>query len=208
MSSTGTIQTVASVGGLSIQSTIQRSAAGQMAPCNTSLAAAKVGALTTRTSDTAGELTMEAGHGITDGQVIDIYWIDVDGVSHCAYGATVGTVATNAVPFTGAAGDVLPADEYDVTACVQTEIDADFDGDKLEMIAAGSTLLSHVTFKESDGTVILATLLLANEGWSWVSDQGVANPLTGDPVGSIAISNGNSAAAATLQIGLVYNSDA
>jgi hypothetical protein len=63
------------------------------------LAAAKGGTLTTRTSDTAGTLTMSSGHGITDGQVIDIYWSTGQVTS-----ATVGTVATNSVPFTGATG--------------------------------------------------------------------------------------------------------
>jgi hypothetical protein len=205
--SIATLSQSTTIGGVSIQSNTQRAASGQIGQETIpALPAAKIGALTTRTSDTAGELTMVAGHGITDGQIIDIFWIDVDGVSHCAYGATVGTVATNAVPFTGAAGDVLPAEDYDITACVQTEIDCDFDGDLVEIIAVSSTLLSHVTFKKAVGTVIKAVILLANEGWFWVSDQGVANPLTGDSVGSIAVSNGASSAANTVKIGIAYDS--
>ena len=89
----GTIQQTASVGGLSIQSTVNREAEGQIGQ-SIALPAAKTGTLSTRTSDTAGTLTLEADHGITDSDVINIFWLDADGVYHCAYGATVGTVSS------------------------------------------------------------------------------------------------------------------
>ena len=202
---TGTIQQVASVGGLSIQSSIQRTSTGGIGH-DPVLPAANAGNLTTRTNDTDGELTLGADHGITDGQEINIFWTDVDGVKHCAYGATVGTVAGVAVPFTGAAGDVLPADEYAVTASVVVEIDTDFDGDLLEMISAGSTLLTHIAFRTVAPAVIKAVLLLPNEGWSWVSKQGIINPLAGELVDHVYASNGDASAATTLKIGVNYNS--
>src|SRR4051812_13463763 len=68
------------------------------------LGAAKTGTLTTRTSNTVGTLTMTAGHGITTAALQDIYW---DGGSR--RNVTVGTVATNSVPFSGGIGDNLPA---------------------------------------------------------------------------------------------------
>lgn len=202
---TGTISENAGLAGLTIQSTIQRTGTGGIGH-DPSLPAAKAGALSTRTSDTAGTLTLGAGHGITDGQVVNIFWTDVNGESHCAYGATVGTVAGNDVPFTGAAGDVLPAEGCAITVSVVVLIDTDVDGDLLKMIAAGSTLLTHMTFKREAGTVILPVLLLANEGWKWVKGQGIANPLTGDPVGKIAVSNGSVAAIAAFKVAYIYDS--
>lgn len=71
---------------------------------NVTCAAAVVGSLTTRTSDTAGELTMSAGHGLTTGQRVDLFWTD----GHC-YGAILGTVSGNTVPIASVeGGDALP----------------------------------------------------------------------------------------------------
>ena len=201
----GTIQQTASVGGLSIQSTVNREAEGQIGQ-SIALPAAKTGTLSTRTSDTAGTLTLEADHGITDSDVINIFWLDADGVYHCAYGATVGTVDGNDVPFTGASGDVLPTEDDVITASEVVVIDVDFDGDLAEMLAAGCDKLSHIAFRNDTPTVLAAVMLLEREGWSWASDQGVANPLTGDRVNDVLASNGDATAAGTLQIGVLYDS--
>ncbi|MBK9128182.1 MAG: hypothetical protein IPM13_10320 [Phycisphaerales bacterium] len=63
----------------------------------------KRGTLTTRTSDTAGTLTMESGHGIATGNTIHVYW---DGGKRI--GVTVGTVSGTSVPISGGSGDNLP----------------------------------------------------------------------------------------------------
>lgn len=202
---TGTIQQTASVGGLSIQSNVQRQAEGQIGQSVT-LPAAKSGTLSTRTGDTAGTLTLEADHGITDSEVINIFWMDAEGVYHCAYGATVGTVDGNDVPFTGASGDVLPTEGDAITASLVVEIDIDFDGDLAEMLAAGANKLAHIAFRDSTPTVLKAVLLLAAEGWSWISGQGITNPLAGNPVNDVLASNGDTTAEATLQIGVLYDS--
>jgi len=47
---------------------------------------------------------------------------------------------------------------------------------------------------------------LAGEGWTWATDTGVTNPLAGDPVGKAMVSNGDSTGAATLKIGILYDS--
>lgn len=71
--------------------------------------------LTTRTSDSAGVITAPAGHGITTGATIDVYWmktINSGGydypVAHIRYGMTVGTVSGTSIPVSGGLGDVLP----------------------------------------------------------------------------------------------------
>ncbi|MBN2132867.1 MAG: hypothetical protein JW741_25435 [Sedimentisphaerales bacterium] len=203
---TGTIQQVATVGGISAQSTVTRTASSQIGhESDPVLPVAKVGTLSTRTNDTDGTLTLEADHGITVGQLVDIFWIDVDGVSHCAYGATAGVIDVLNVPFTGASGDVLPAEGYAITASVPVTIDTDFDGDLLEMIIALATYLGHVTFCDVGDAVLAAVTLVPGEGWSWVSDQGIANPLTGNAVAYVLASNGSSAYVNTVKIGALYN---
>ena len=199
---TGIISSVASVGGLSIQTITTRTAVGQIGH-EVSLPAADAGSLTTRTNDTDGELTMDSGeHGISSSDKIDIYW---DG--GVAYEATVGTVSGTAVPFTGAHGDVLPTQDTDVAADVLVPLDTDFDGDLLEMIAMASTKRGHYLFDDSGTAELAAGELTANEPWTWVADTGVSNPLTGNPVDDLYVSNGDATAAATLKIGLIYNSD-
>lgn len=81
------------------------------------LGTAKTGELTTRTDDNTGTLTMEASHGITDGQRLDIYWTS-GGVNYCHRGATVGTVSGTSVPIDTGTGDNLPALNTEITAMV------------------------------------------------------------------------------------------
>jgi len=202
---TGSIHQVASVGGLSIQSTVMRSESGQIGQ-EVSLPAAKAGTLSTRTNDTDGTLTLGAGHGIVDADVINIFWIDANGVGKCAYGAIVGTVAGNDVPFTGASGDALPAEDSDIRASKVVEIDTDFDGDLVKIIVACANHLSHIAFRDVTPTVLKAVTLPAGESWSWISDQGIANPLAGNPVNDIRASNGDVAAPSTLKVGVLYDS--
>jgi len=200
---TGTISQTASVGGLSIQSTVTRTETGQIGQ-EVPLPAANAGTLPTRTGDGAGTITLEAGHGIQAGDVIDIYW---DG--GLRYNVTVDTVVGNDITFDdtpAAAGDVLPAQDTAVTVSKQTTIDVDFDGDLLKMIVACSTYRSHIQFRDDTPTVLKAVELPAGEAWSWVSDQGITNPLAGDPVNDVKASNGDSSAAATLKIGALYDS--
>lgn len=69
----------------------------------------KVGTLTTRTSDTAGTLTMETGHGIASFTLNQtFYWVE-NGLLKSRRNTTIGTVSGDSVPFSGGTGDVLPS---------------------------------------------------------------------------------------------------
>lgn len=72
------------------------------------------GTLSTRTSDTAGVLTVAEGHGIVAGDVIDVYW---DG-GHATSG-TVTDADDTTITFESATGDVLPIEDADCT-CTRT----------------------------------------------------------------------------------------
>jgi hypothetical protein len=184
------------IGGLSSTRTVVRSA-DNADVYNPALAAGNVGVLTVRTDDTDGSLTLEDGHDISTGDVIDIHWVDATGLNKVAYGATVGTVATNVVPFTGASGDVLPAAAYAVVADEQIIINTTIDGDELEMIGitpefADVSLSKGVRldFQDSGNATIEALALVANQPYTWWTLSGITNPFTGNPITHAHVSNG------------------
>lgn len=175
---------------------------------DTILAAAKTGALTTRTSDTVGELTMDSGHGITTGARLDIYW-DVGGVKGARRGVTVGTVATNAVPFSLGAGDNLPADESDVTAQVPAEEAFLVTGDNVQYIFAKSTRRACVVFTDASNAELHAIEAeldgASGGGYQWFTGNGLTNPLAGDAVAKVYLSNGDSAGTNAVVVGVGHS---
>jgi hypothetical protein len=164
----------------------------------TALAAAKIGALTTRTSDTVGELTMNVGHAITTGQRLDIFW-DVGGVKGARRGVTVGTVSVNQVPFSLGAGDNLPADESAITAQVPAEEEFLVTGNNVTVILARATRRACVVFADASNAELHAIegeldgTSTTGNGYQWYSGNGVTNPLAGDAVAKVFLSNGDSA---------------
>lgn len=163
-----------------------------------SIAAAKTGTLTTRSSDTAGTLTMSSGHGFVDGDIIDIYWSTGQAV-HC----TVGTVATNSVPFTLANGDVLPIATTAITAMVQRVENVSFlDADVEALFLGAGPAACSVTFLDASDAYAGSLRVLAGTGTNginyrhriWHADDGSDIPVTAD-VASIAVTHGDSASA-------------
>jgi hypothetical protein len=158
---------------------------------NPILAPAKVGALTTRTNNTTGELTMDAGHGITTGQRLDLYWLNTDGTRGYRYGITVGTVATNAVPISSGAGDNLPADETAITAMVPRLETFAYDKDDVVALIAGCQYPAIAVFRDTTPTVLLAAFIDGpNDSYIWDSASGVDSPLTADVV-DVYVSHGS-----------------
>lgn len=176
----------------------------------TALAAAKIGALTTRTSDTVGELTMAVGHAITTGQRLDIFW-DVGDVKGARRGVVVGTVATNQVPFTGGAGDVLPADESAVTAQVPAEEEFLVTGNSVQFIFARATRRACVVFADASNVELHAIegdldgTTTTGNGYQWYTGNGLTNPLAGDAVAKVFLSNGDSAGTNNVVAGVGAN---
>lgn len=174
------------------------------------LSSAKSGTLTTRTDNNTGELTMAAGHGITTGQIIDIYWDG--GVQRSV---TVGTVATNAVPIDGGIGDNLPADETAITAVVQKSINLAIDGDNTDIIAivletTTKTLRTagNVQFLDAASDVIAEIDLVANVPQVWDIEGGSSNPFTGDPITNLKASQANTTTTETYTLKIVGVQDA
>jgi len=202
MTLTAQIQSTISIAGLSVTSVTSRSAVAAIPAQTPTPAAGLAGSLTTRTDADTGIITMSsAEHGITDADTVDVYWS-----GGCRYGMTVTLVDGTAVSIDAGTGDDLPAAETAVVVGVQEEYDVDFDGDLVKMIVAHCKKRAHIEFLTNGDVSILGRELTANEAWSWVYDTGAANPLTGDPVGKILVSCGETT---TDQIKLVgiYDSE-
>jgi hypothetical protein len=158
---------------------------------------------------TAGVDTMTTGHGIVATDIVDIQWTDPTDGSHKARRAvTVDTNTANAITFDetpAAVGDAYPANGTAVTVHKRINVDTDFDGDLLEMLAVKSTGRCVVDFRDVGGAVLLSQKLTADQAFTWVNGQGVANPLTGNPVDHLRVSSGQTAAT-TCTLGLIYRS--
>lgn len=162
------------------------------------LAVAKVGTLSTRTSDTAGTLTMASGHGITDAARIDIYWADGQCTS-----ALVGTVATNSVPFTLATGDVLPIATTAITAMVQhVENFAVTLADLQNLCVGAANAACSATFR--DGSTVVGVVRVrpaspTNKHYIWDVGDGSDAALTDDCL-TVGITHGDSVSSRTVNV--------
>uniref|UniRef100_A0A6M3K2V3 Uncharacterized protein n=1 Tax=viral metagenome TaxID=1070528 RepID=A0A6M3K2V3_9ZZZZ len=164
--------------------------------------AANAAALSTRTSDTAGTLTMtSSSHTIETGDRIDIYWSGGQ-----ARGATVGTVNGNSVPFTLATGDVMPTEDTVVTACVALKLDLGVLGTNVVAIALYGAGRSTFVFAGADNVEDLGQVVGAGTVWTWTEDDGTTNPITADTITKVFASQANAAAAA-VRVGVLYDND-
>jgi hypothetical protein len=186
------------IGGAAMNSSFSRTATGQIAH-DVTLNAAKSGTLTTRTNNTSGIATLEAGHGIVASNVVDLYW-----TGGRRYNVNATAVATNDVTFSGGTGDNLPVATTALTMTKQQTIDTDFVGNLLVAIGALCAARAHLSFYDSL-TLRLSVDLTANELWFWVNGGTAANPLAAGSVTHIIASQAGTAAAA-LKVGALYTS--
>lgn len=162
------------------------------------------GTLTARVDANTGTVTLSPGHGITTGMKVDIYW--AGGVQ---YNVTVGTVATNAMPFDLGIGDDLPTASPPTAVVVsrRIQVNGDVDGDALNFLSvkqhfdqANETANSHVDFQDSAGDEIAELDLEANGVQVFDVDGGSDNPFTGDPITKCFVSNGSVTNTAKFQL--------
>jgi hypothetical protein len=165
-------------------------------------------ALTTRTSGTAGELTMvSSGHLITTGATIDLYWTDANGNQQIAYGALVGTVAGVLVPFTGAEGTALPAAATDIFAAVVTSytISTPIVGnDVATILAAADFAAASIVLLDAVPSVDLAIGTILGGCYSWLG-AGV-NPIAGKTVTTVHMSHSDIATPHNVRLSVQLNS--
>jgi hypothetical protein len=183
--------------GVVMSSTILRSADGQLAK-HPALPAARAGTLSTRTSDTAGTLTLAAGHGVQTGAVLDVYWS-----GGRRYNVVAGVVVGNDVPISGGAGDSLPTVATSLTAAVQLEVDTDFEGDPLVAIGALCPQRAHVGFYAGT-TLALSLDLVAGELWHWIDGGTAPNPLAGQAITHVVVTQAGTTET-TFKLGVLHD---
>lgn len=162
------------------------------------LPAAKTGDLTTRTDDDEGVITLDVGHGFSNG-TYDIYWED-----GCRYGVTL-TIATNAATISGGtgAGDVLPADETAVTVALPVS----------EAFVVPASTAQYIIVKAPAGKQVVRfrTSAPANslsvvergtteDSYIWNVTTGGTIPISTDAIATVLMSNGSSTATCTPDI--------
>lgn len=192
-----------SIGGVSINSTINREAEGAIAQ-TPELPAASAGTLSTRTSDTAGVVTLSANHGIEVGNLIDIYF-----GTQLAFDALVTGVSGNNVTFEAAAGDDLPAEDDDIIAAKTVMIDTDFQPGYLQGLYMECTAPARVGVYSEAGHKT-SFRLTANECNTWWKVGNQIPPLAalmpGETVDFIRVSQAGTAKVATLDFAALYDS--
>ena len=155
-------------------------------PIDRTIPVGHAGTLTTAT------IALVTGHGLTTGT------FDVHGVGWCRYGCTV-TISSDTGVVTGGSGDALADGAVVVTASVS--LDVTFDGDNLTLIALGSSQQMHFQFVDSGGATIGqgVGLIAASSGWGWALGKG-SNPLSGNAVAALLVSNGSAINVAAIKL--------
>lgn len=198
----GTVSKSMNVGGIGMAGSAVRTKDGQIGH-EVALVAADDGVQAGFVGVNECSVTLAAGNVSGDGDIVDVYW-EVAGILYVKYGAdsaVVGQVAT----LTGGTGDnFIDSVGMAMNICEQIVIDTDFDGDEVEMMAALCDRDSHMEFwvaATHDGIKLLAL-----EGWDWIKGGEVTNPVAGVTITDIRVSNGDPDNAATMKIGVLYNS--
>jgi hypothetical protein len=130
---------------------------------------------------TSSVVTLSGGHGLTTGDVVDVYW-----TGGIRYGCTT-TVVSNEVTLAGGAGDTLPTGGDTVTVVEQVDTNINFDGDDMKVIAviyrndSDSDASAHIDFQDtSDASINELDLLHETSSGGMVRTQNVLNISGGD----------------------------
>ena len=165
------------------------------------LAAGKAGSLTTRTGNSDGIVTATAAHGYTDATTFAVYW-----TGGKRYGMTCSSYNATTLTLTGGAGDNFPTALTAVTVCSETTLDLVFSGSDVYLIWVISTRAGHMDIRATASSE-WAALLAANIAVEWTENSDRANPITGDAITTIRVSNGTTNSA-VLTVGIVKEATA
>jgi hypothetical protein len=200
MAITNTVNKIITIDGKPQQQNIQVPSASAIRRV-VDLPAAKIGVLTTRTNNTDGSLTMNAGHGFTTGVKIDLYW-----AGGSRRNVVVGTVATNVVPITGGSGDNLPVATAAITAMIPQNVEMRFDGDDMQVVCVSANAPCTVIFAGADNAEDAAFVTRAvGQTKEWYAGSGDVNPLAGQVETQLFVSHGDSSGATktiTISVGV------
>ncbi len=199
MSFTGSLVQTLTIDGVAFRRTLSGTG-NSVEKATPSVPAAKAGTLSARTDNDTGTLTLGSGHGVTDGQLIDVYW-----TGGSRRGMTVGTVAGTSVPVDGGSGDNLPAAATVVTAAVPTQVSMAVTGDDVDAIGSYSSAYGWVVYRNGSTVLLTHRIDPANgDSDQWVSGSDITNPLAGVSVTNVLFSHADSTQARGMTAAVIH----
>jgi hypothetical protein len=187
----------------------QRNVSGEnMFSKETSLPAAKLGTLTTRTDNDTGLLTMAAGHGFVVGQKLDLFWevAGVKGTRRNMNVTAVGGTGGNDVTVDGGAGDNLPAAATaNIAVTGGDSVDISIDPDDMVAFVMYISGRGNVQFLDAGGVELKAYVFPDSMSDIWYKDSGITNPLGGNPIAKIRLTSADAVATREARTAILYN---
>jgi len=172
------------------------------------MAAGVTGTVTTGTGATTGTITMAAGHGLVDGDIVAVFFTSAAGVPSVIYGLLVDmtgdvmSVALDAGEYNGVspAGAVLPAASTPVVVSKKTVSTVSADKDDITAILVGCDQPAIGIFGGA-AEIYPVHIAVGASPISWDAAAGSACPIDDDPTALVCY-NG-SAVAVNFQYGFL-----
>jgi hypothetical protein len=192
----GTFSGLLTIAGIQMQANISRDFPGGEGH-EPIMPAGQAGALSTRTGDAAGVVTLADGHGLITGDKVAVSWTDADGLPCMMYGfeATVAgnnaTIALDAGEYQGEfpEASVLPAEDYEVVVCKKTVSNFSIDKDDLTMLGVDCDQPAVAIFGGA-AAIYPVQISVANAPVYWDKASGAAKPLGSDPTKVVCYNGG------------------
>lgn len=168
--------------------------------------AAQAGTLTTRSSNTAGTITMgSGGHTVTTGARVDLYWTE-SGTAGCRRGVTVGTVSGTSVPITGGSGDNLPSAAVAIKVAIPVSFSTPLTGNKVKALLLGAPeAKTQFVLCSSGNTEELYKQVPQGGVFSWDSGSLETNPISGDTIVNTWISHDDTTGSKKVQFAAPFD---
>jgi len=201
MTVSASVRQSSSLGGVSFPESRTITGDGQIVH-DVAVPAAQEGELTTRSSASVGEVTLDdSAHTITTGVRINLFW-----VGGSRRDVLVGTVAGAAVPFTLGLGDDLPSSSTAIFVSLPVELDIFVDGDNVDLAITYLAKQGTVEFIDTDASAQEIVAWQLGEGGvkMWHDEDGDPNPFVGVNIGRVYVSHTDTAEAIA-RIGILYN---
>lgn len=169
---------------------------------DTALPVAQAGTLTTRTSNTAGVVTLAATPNVDDGDTVTLSW----GTNSFRHGCDVTAVSGNLVTVSGGIGDALPAADTAIKVSKEVVLDVDIPGDRLQVLVLSASANTYMAFDETTGTTtpIDEYNCPAGGGYFWYTGSQYTNPFVGVTIGAVLVANLDTASESTVSLGAHY----
>lgn len=146
------------------------------------------GPLATRTDNNTGDITLQPGHGLVDGDFVDVYW-STGSRRHMLVNMTGDSCNVDA-----GNGDNLPDALTQVTVVKSSSEALSVVGNSMEALVLYSPVRGAITFLDGSNAILYSVELEAGVTLTWLDPTGATNPLAGVTAASIRISHLSSSA--------------